>query len=254
MRLLLRKVFGPTSSLESKEAAKTLQWEGDSLFQLKTTGASYYRDAILKITNLEPDKNAFFPCIAILSPEDDNPHDSSAIKVIIKGHKVGYLPRAFAAMYHAYFKKFSLPVQDVACEALITKGYYSNEATYEFAIELDIPKNPAPPKLRTHTTNKLKATSSDFNLNVFSDGTYHITAWLDHYAITDMHPKKRIHTWTTYDWDTVNYYLLNRKGTGLGHKLFAIAKPEHYRLFGNNTPLAEINKINGRLAYVTLIP
>jgi len=111
----------------TKWRVKTLYWGANSLFQLKTTGASYYRDAIQKITNLEPGTNAFFLCNATLNPEDDNAHDSNAVKIIIEGHRVGFMPRACAVMYQSYFKEFNIPVQNATREALITKGYYSNE-------------------------------------------------------------------------------------------------------------------------------
>jgi hypothetical protein len=65
-----------------------------------------------------------------------------------------------------------------------------------------------------------------------------------------MDARKKIHTWTTDGWDTINYYVLNSQGIGLGHKLFSVSKADHARLFGNVAPTANFKSIVGRSAII----
>jgi hypothetical protein len=63
-----------------------------------------------------------------------------------------------------------------------------------------------------------------------------------------------VDSWTTDHWDTVNYYVSNKAGLGIGHKLFGIPKPEHRELFGEFEPEADIMSIEGRFAVIELTP
>lgn len=242
-------------------AFTSLHWQPSGLFQLKTVGASYYQDSIAKIAKNPTGENALVFCTATLIPEDTNPYDSNAVKVLIESEHVGYLSRESAVTFRSYFKNFELNVQTTTCDALIGAGFKTQEKTYEYVIELDIPPQPSPPTILAPTYPNPDRRDTSVVLQKQSNGSYFIEAWLDHYVLGDMHEKKRIHMWTADHWDTINYYMMNSKGIGLGHKLFEIPKTEHYKIFGNAVPNARsiisnaiLISLNGRMATIELIP
>ena len=86
------------------------------------------------------------------------------------------------------------------------------------------------------------------------DGRYLAEVRLAHGTLKTMDKHRRVMSWTTDHWNTINYYLLNRQNTGLGHKLFEIPKDAHAEMFGKNEPEATIESIVGRIALVALKP
>jgi hypothetical protein len=241
--------------------SSSLHWQPSGLFQLKTVGASYYQDNIAKIAKNPIGENALAFCTATLIPEDTNRYDSNAIKVVIESEHVGYLSGEFAVTFRSYFKKFELDVQTTTCDAVISAGIKTLERTYEYIIELDISNSPTSPTAIAPSYPKPDRRGAAAILHPQSNGTYLITVWLDHYALYDMHKEKRIHIWTADHWTTINYYMMNGKGIGLGHKLFEIPKTEHYKIFGNVVPdarsiisNARLILLNGRMATIELIP
>lgn len=238
-----------------------LHWPPTGLFELKTVGASYYHDSIAKIAKNPIGENALVFCTATLVPDDKNTYDSNAVKVLIESEHVGYLSRESAVTFRSYFKNFELNVQTTTCDAVISAGVKTPEKTYEYIIELDIPNNPISPTAIVPTYPKPDRRDALATLRQQSNGTYLITVYLDQYALDDMHKEKRIHMWTADHWDSINYYMMNSKSIGLGHKLFEIPKAEHNKIFGNIVPSARsiisnahLVSLNGRMATIELIP
>lgn len=99
----------------------------------KVTGTSYHLDAIkaMGVYNYDYDKNkrelieegligervwqtAFFPRVATLEPEPDNPQDPKAIKVVVDGVHVGYIKAGSCAHIHKAIREGRL--ESVKCE------------------------------------------------------------------------------------------------------------------------------------------
>ena len=251
----------PRNSLDTNSKPPRLHWSPTGLFQLKIIGSHYYHENIAKIAKNPNGENALVFCSAILIPEDTNPHDKNAIKIQIEGTHVGYLSREDATRFRSYFKKFGLDIQTTTCDAVISAGITLQEKTYDYVIELDISPLPSPPTILTPTYPRLDRRNTSTVLQLQSNGSYFIEVWLDHYVLGDMHKKQQIQIWTTAHWNTVNYYMMNSRGAGLGHKLFSIPKGEHYKVFGYIVPdaslvipNASLISLNGRKAIVELIP
>ena len=189
----------------SIKVSTSLHWQPSGLFQLKTVGASYYQDNIAKIAKNPIGENAFVFCTATLIPEDTNPYDSNAVKVLIESEHVGYLSRESAVTFRSYFKKFELDVQTTTCDAVISAGIKTLERTYEYIIELDISHSPTSPTTTAPSYPKPDRRCAAAILQPQSNGSYLITVWLDNYALYDMHKEKRIHMWTADHWNTINY-------------------------------------------------
>ena len=69
------------------------------MYKIKAVGTSYHRRAIESIA-LNPDGlRALALCTAYLVPEDDNEHDSHAVKVVVDGKTVAHLAREYARTY-----------------------------------------------------------------------------------------------------------------------------------------------------------
>lgn len=237
-----------------------LHWRPTGLFQLKTVGAYYYHDDIAKIAKNPTGENALVFCTATLIPEDTNPYDKNAIKVQIELSHVGYLSHEHAITFRSYFKEFGLDIQTTTCDAVISAGITVQEKTYNYTIELDVSNNPTSPARIAPSYPKPDRKDTTAILKPQSNGSYLINVWLGHYVLDDMHEEKRIHMWTAEEWDTINYYMRNRKNAGLGHKLFEISKIEHFKIFGNmvpnarsTIPNARLISLNGRMATIELM-
>jgi hypothetical protein len=259
-------VFQFLKKLFTRGSAKTnpsplLHWPPTGLFQLKTVGAYYYHDALAVIARNSFGENALVFCTATLIPEDTNPYDRNAIKIQIEGLHVGYLSHEDAIQFRQHFNKFSLDIQTTTCDAVISAGITVPDKTYNYVIELDIPPYPTCPTALTPTYSTPYRRDNTVVLQPQSNRSYLVEVWLDHCTLEDMHEKKRIHMWTGEEWGVINYYMMNRKGIGLGHKLFTVPKAEHIHIFGDIVPdgqsiIANANLIslNGRKAVIELIP
>jgi hypothetical protein len=84
------------------------------------------------------------------------------------------------------------------------------------------------------------------------EGKYLVSIELDNYALEDMDKYRRIDTWTTDHWDTINYYLLNSQNIGLGHLLFRIPKDRYGELFGDEDAEAKLESLEGCTAIISM--
>ncbi|HKT27818.1 hypothetical protein, partial [Dyella sp.] len=66
------------------------------------------------------------------------------------------------------------------------------------------------------------------------------------------HPKWRTKGWTVDSWATVNYYLSNEKGIGLGFKVLSVPKAEHAQVFGEQPVNAVVEGIERRWVMLRL--
>ena len=64
--------------------------------------------------------------------------------------------------------------------------------------------------------------------------------------------EQSVTSWTTDHWNTVNFYADNRKGIGLGFKVFEIPKAQYSAIFGQGEPQAILEALNGRVAVLRI--
>jgi len=79
---------------------------------------------------------------AVLVLEDENPHDSKAVRVDIDGETVGYLPRREARQYRLRLKEAGYPELRGRCDAIIVGGWDRGGGDRgHFGVKLDLPTN-----------------------------------------------------------------------------------------------------------------
>lgn len=232
-----------------------LHWPPTGLFPLAAAGVSYHEAAIAKLAQNAPGKPALVFCTARLVPENSNPHDANAVAVWIAGEKVGFLPKEFAIHFRGLFTRFGLEVAPTTCDAVISNGLSTEERQYSYTIELDIAPEPkAAPASAAPSYPQLSREDPDPVFRRQEDGSYLVMVRLGQGVLGDMHKRLRMGSWTTDHWSTINYYVDNPQGIGLGHKLFEVPKTTHQQMFGEAEPDAEIVSIVGRTATVSLTP
>ncbi|MHB1953665.1 MAG: HIRAN domain-containing protein [Sulfobacillus sp.] len=224
-------------------------WPETGIFPVKVVGARYYRDAIKRVAQNAAGSSALVFCTASLAPEPNNPHDAQAVAVMIAGEKVGHLQRDIAPALRSRLRDAGLDGEESQCRAVVSAGLEASDRIYDYIIELDFDLS-SEPRAPIGTLQGIERRNSDFPLECQSDDTYLVHVWLGEGVLGYMHKHKKIHSWTTDDWDSVNYYVLNSRGIGLGHKLFSVPKDVHQRYFGSSTPTVEFKSINGRNATI----
>lgn len=146
--------------------SKIIRLTGDGSFALEVSGESYYQANLVALRgpvpledrpypddeldpddldelenapeSVEPDHPTF---AASLIREPTNKHDPNAVKVVIDGKQVGYLPRAEAKIYTAVFKKLKLPADTILnIPARIYGGY--NPKKPDYGVWLDFNATP----------------------------------------------------------------------------------------------------------------
>lgn len=233
------------------QEAAIVHWPETGLFPVKVVGARYYRDAINRVAQNATGNSALVFCTASLVPEADNPHDAQAVAVMIAGEKIGYLQRDAAPALRSRLHEVGLDGETSLCRAVISAGLEASGKIYDYIIELDFDLS-SEPGISTKAHQEVDRRTSNFPLELQSDGTYLVHVWLGEGVLGHMHKHKKIHAWTTDDWDSINYYVLNSQGIGLGHKLFSISKGTHQRLFGSSIPTVHFKDISGRNATIEI--
>lgn len=241
------------ATVESQASvSRPLHWLPTELFPIHAVGASSYTSEIASLARNPAGTNALVFCTATLVPESTNIYDPNAVMVQIEGQKVAYLPREYAKRFRTYFDVVGLPLQPTTCDATISNGLRTEDKHYSYSIELDIA--PEPPRLTamlpTYTAVVRRDTAPEFAKQ--EDGRYLVAVRLGPGVLEDM--RDSVESWTTEHWTVINYYLPNRQGIGLGHKLFEIPKAKYAAMFGEFEPDASIESLVGRDAVIALKP
>ncbi len=113
------------------------EWPDDG-HECDIVGESYYQDSIKSLAgpNGEYVRNKKYQAFLML--EDDNPHDSQAVRVDIEGMTVGYLGRDDARSFRCKLSAKKLDGQMTACKAWITGGRGPNGGKRSYGICLGI--------------------------------------------------------------------------------------------------------------------
>ena len=104
----LRKLFGgstnhqPTPNRRDPDRIQRLRGDGD--FTVKAAGTSNYQDALQEIQDgFRKNQNPDF--LIEVVPQPDNPHDSSALKLMRDGSLLGYIPADVTSEIHGALRR-----------------------------------------------------------------------------------------------------------------------------------------------------
>ncbi|MDM0068370.1 hypothetical protein [Variovorax sp. J31P207] len=233
-------------------AVESLHWPGTGMFAVAAVDESYYREGIARMARNEPGKAAMMFCTARLVPEALNPHDANAAAVYVGEAKVGHLARDLAVLFRASLARLGhQDAPETTCDAVILNGLVADGEAYEYSVELDLPLDGDAPTLAVPKFHEAVRQDPDPPLRPRAAGLYEVTVWMPHDALDSMDKKQRVESWTTDHWDSINYYLRNRQGIGLGFKVLDVPKALHADLFGDHEPAVNVMAIDGRA--VTLL-
>lgn len=230
-------------------------WKPRAAYAVKATWTIRFRHEIDEWTNNPPGTTSLISSLVVLYPDKDNAADPNAILVttpVAPPKVLGYLPREEAAIYRKRMAEAGYPHLVSACEAVLSGGLVTPEQTYDYILELDLDmsEDPHPDHLVIHPETVHQPAEPEFKPD--DQGVYRFKCWLPHDAVGSLHPKGRTKGWTTDGWDTVNYYLANAKGIGLGFKVLSISKAEHTRVFGEKPVNAVLEAVEHRWATLRL--
>lgn len=104
--------------------------KGDGRFKFDIVGESYSQPELGHLAGPKTELGVKLRCIALLLPEDENPHDRNAVKVGIveleqnRTLAVGYLRRNDAAQFRREIEQFDIDGSSrILCEAMIVGGW-----------------------------------------------------------------------------------------------------------------------------------
>lgn len=120
-------------------AAPALAWPGLGTFECEVAGESHYQDWLRQLAGSHGVDSANKHVTAHLIPEDNNPHDSDAVRVEVDGRPVGYLPRGDATTFRERLDDKRLGLAVTTCAALIVGGYVDRSGERKsYGVQLDI--------------------------------------------------------------------------------------------------------------------
>lgn len=112
--------------------------KGAGAFEFNIVGESHYQDALRAIAGAGGRDGVEFDCIAHLYLEDNNPHDSNAVRVEIDDQTVGYLSRKHASTYRWALEAHGLALRDHSCDAKIVGGWDRPSSRGHYGVKLDL--------------------------------------------------------------------------------------------------------------------
>lgn len=143
VRAILRAVTPP----RPLRVTGHLPGEGD--FEFAIVGERAYQSALKRICGPPTFKGYEHEATAVLILEDDNPHDNKAVRVMIDGYTVGYMPRKMAREYRAKIGEAGHPYGLFTCAALIRGGWDRGGSDRgPYGVVLDLPVKPTRRKNR----------------------------------------------------------------------------------------------------------
>lgn len=131
---------GKTSKRSRRQKLPTANLRGDGLFECDVVGESHYQQALEKLCGgrTEDSQERIFE--ALLVPDDDNPHDSQAVRVEIGGHTVGHLSRQMARGFRQKMADAGFAGHVARTQALVRGGWYRGpDDCGHFGVRVDLP-------------------------------------------------------------------------------------------------------------------
>jgi hypothetical protein len=228
-------------------------WPRTGLFPVQATGSKPNREALATLAGNAPGQTSLYFFTALLYPYDTNPYDPLAVGVttLEAPTLLGHLPAQLARSYRDRMQELGFRGVS-ACGAVLSGGLDLGKSNYDFVLELDLDLLLKPAYgmdcgtiIPSRAVVKPEYTKGD-------DGSYTFRCWLPQGTAGHLHRHLRMKAWTTPDWGTINYYIDNDRGIGLGHKVLSIPKPLHRKLFGPDLATPSVESIEERWASVRL--
>lgn len=228
-------------------------WKPRGIYGINAAWTSRFRREIDEWAKNPDGTTNVVSSLVVLYPDKDNAADPNAILVttpVSPPKLLGYLPREQAALYRKRMADAGYVHMISACEATLTGGLDIEDRSYDYTLELDLDmsEDPHPEHLVVNPQTVRHPAIPEFKPD--EQGVYRFRCWLPRDAVGMLHPQGRTKGWTTDGWDTINYYLANSKGLGLGFKVLSVPKADHARVFGGAPVNAVIEEIKHR--WVTL--
>ena len=128
-----------SQSAASTNATPALHWPALGAFEFDIVGESNYQAAIAAVASEHGMQNTDVQCVAVLEPEDGNPHDPKAVRVQIQGKVVGYFSRQEARSFRRRLGQKRITGRVTTCDALVVGGgtRRNGEKLY-YGVKLDI--------------------------------------------------------------------------------------------------------------------
>lgn len=167
-------------------------WESTGTFNIAVVGTSHHRSEIASIAQNPLGINALVVCIAYLVPDNQNPHDLNAVRVVIEGQTVGYLSRDFAKRYRLWISGLPGHIQQVSVAAAITNGLQTGDKAYEYTIELDIPDSLKIYQLNEPLNDEPTRVNGYVPLSQSADGSYVAKVWVPVADFSELHKSRRV--------------------------------------------------------------
>jgi hypothetical protein len=94
----------------------------DNCMKVGVVGESHRQEALIRISKCPPSGEHGYECAVELVLEPDNPHDKFAVKVVIDGEHVGYLPRGTAKRFGPRLRGLKEQRRKAVCMAYVGRG------------------------------------------------------------------------------------------------------------------------------------
>jgi hypothetical protein len=109
-------------------------------YEVDVVGESHYQEALERICGGRTEDSQQVEVKALLIPDDNNPHDSEAVRVDIQDETVGYLDRETARSYRERMAEAELTGVVLRCDAIIVGGWDRGGGDRgHFGVKLDLP-------------------------------------------------------------------------------------------------------------------
>jgi HIRAN domain-containing protein len=108
----------------------------DDCMRVSVVGESHYQDALIRVSKCPPTGEHGYECAAELVLEPDNPYDKFAVKVMVDGLHVGYLPKGTAKRLGKRLRGLATSGRRAVCMAYIGRAASGNP---NLGISLRIP-------------------------------------------------------------------------------------------------------------------
>lgn len=110
---------------------------GNGKFDTEVVGESFYETNFRALLGNRYGNDTEIDCDAVLTLENDNPHDKNAVAVTIDGKRVGHLPRDKAIEFRRALRRDGFGhLQSVAVAAEV----YTGDDDGHCSVRLDIPE------------------------------------------------------------------------------------------------------------------
>ncbi len=137
---LFSRLFGSDESSSTITMQTADITNGPGTYTVDVVGESHYQEALESICGGRNEDSQRQEVEAFLVPENDNPHDSNAVRIYIQDQTVGYLDRETARSFRKMMAEIGLTEVAAKCNAIIVGGWDRGGGDQgHFGVKLDLP-------------------------------------------------------------------------------------------------------------------